>query len=417
MTPKPLLALALAIVLPGSALAQSRDPFTIVETGESFGSLQDAVASIGDGDGTIRIAPGRYRDCAVQEGGRVAFVAETRGTAIFDGGICEGKAVLVLRGRASFVDGLVFTPDANYAGSAASVELLTGDRVGFKDEPDLRLAAHEAAHVVQQRRGVQLKGDVGRPGDPYERQADRAAEAVVAGKPAEGILDENPGQAAPHVQKACDCGGSGCAACQAEEAPVQAELEVNATRLFEPGVFAEELERRPPTPRLTEGPFYPDRLPLDTDNDLLVIHDAITPAVGEVTHLGGRILDAYGDPVRNALVEIWQVDHNGAYIHSGSANANQRDANFQGYGRFLTGSRGEYYFRTVKPVTYPGRVPLDPASNQPWLYRPHGQPDVPDRQQPFIWSGKAPAGPVNPIPGTDNSGLRQDSLFVIEPVE
>src|SRR5690606_34997714 len=51
--------------------------------------------------------------------------------------------------------------------------------------------------------------------------------------------------------------------------------------LYTPGAFAEELTRTPPQ---TEGPFYPDRLPLDTDNDLLVINDAITPAVGEVTH-------------------------------------------------------------------------------------------------------------------------------------
>src|SRR3954452_20573140 len=83
------------------------------------------------------------------------------------------------------------------------------------------------------------------------------------------------------------------------------------------GALAEELVR---TPRQTEGPFYPNRLPLDTDNDLLIINDAISPAVGEVTHLGGRILDARGNPVRNALVEIWQVDANGAYIHSRDPN-------------------------------------------------------------------------------------------------
>jgi protocatechuate 3,4-dioxygenase beta subunit len=118
--------------------------------------------------------------------------------------------------------------------------------------------------------------------------------------------------------------------------------------------FAEELVR---TPRLTEGPFYPTRLPLDTDNDLLVINDAITPAVGTVAHLGGRILDAAGNPMRNVLVEIWQVDGNGAYLHERTANRHKRDANFQGFGRFLTGSSGEYYFRTIKPVRYPGRVP------------------------------------------------------------
>ena len=121
-----------------------------------------------------------------------------------------------------------------------------------------------------------------------------------------------------------------------------------------PGAFAEELVR---TPAQTEGPFYPDKLPLDTDNDLLIINDTISPAVGEITHLGGRILDAKGDPIRNALVEIWQVDHNGAYLHSGTSNREKRDGNFQGFGRFLTGSTGEYYFRTVKPVPYPGRTP------------------------------------------------------------
>ena len=79
------------------------------------------------------------------------------------------------------------------------------------------------------------------------------------------------------------------------------------------GAFADELVR---TPRQTEGPFYPDKLPLDTDNDLIVVNDSLTPAVGQITHLTGRILDHKGDPIRNALVEIWQVDNSGAYIHT-----------------------------------------------------------------------------------------------------
>src|SRR6187401_2376906 len=121
-----------------------------------------------------------------------------------------------------------------------------------------------------------------------------------------------------------------------------------------PGAFAEELVR---TPQQTEGPFYPVKLPLDTDNDLLIVNDSITPAVGEITNLSGRVLDAKGGPLRNVLVEIWQVDHNGAYLHEKSGNADRRDSNFQGFGRFMTGSTGEYYFRTVKPVPYPGRCP------------------------------------------------------------
>src|SRR5215212_11881448 len=129
---------------------------------------------------------------------------------------------------------------------------------------------------------------------------------------------------------------------------------VAASHFWTPGAFADELVRTPPQ---TEGPFYPDHLPLDTDNDLIVINDAITPAIGEITHLSGRLLDSRGEPLRNVLVEIWQVDNNGAYLHSGTSNRDKRDKNFQGFGRFLTGSTGEYYFRTVKPVAYPGRTP------------------------------------------------------------
>jgi protocatechuate 3,4-dioxygenase beta subunit len=120
------------------------------------------------------------------------------------------------------------------------------------------------------------------------------------------------------------------------------------------GLFAEELVR---TPRQTEGPFYPDHLPLDTDNDLIIVNDSLTPAVGEITHLSGRLLHPNGSPIKNALVEIWQCDHSGVYLHSHSSGGEHRDKNFQGFGRFLTGSTGEYYFRTIKPVKYPGRTP------------------------------------------------------------
>ncbi|HAM71291.1 MAG TPA: intradiol ring-cleavage dioxygenase [Verrucomicrobiales bacterium] len=124
--------------------------------------------------------------------------------------------------------------------------------------------------------------------------------------------------------------------------------------LSAPGAFADRLIQ---TPAQTEGPFYPDHLPLDTDNDLLVINNSITPAVGEVTYLSGRILDTKGAPIRNALVEIWQCDATGAYLHSKDTNKARQDKNFQGFGRFITGSSGEYLFRTIKPVSYPGRTP------------------------------------------------------------
>jgi len=126
-------------------------------------------------------------------------------------------------------------------------------------------------------------------------------------------------------------------------------LTLGAAVFTVPGLFAEELAR---TPRQTEGPFYPDHLPLDTDNDLIIVNDSITSAVGEVAWVSGRILDARGEPLRNVLVEIWQCDNRGVYLHTKDTHAT-RDKNFQGFGRFLTGSTGEYLFRTIKPVSYP----------------------------------------------------------------
>jgi len=117
------------------------------------------------------------------------------------------------------------------------------------------------------------------------------------------------------------------------------------------GVFAEALSLRTTAPT-TEGPFYPDKMPLDTDNDLLVNNDAITPAVGQVTHLSGRVLTMTGEPLRNAFVEIWQVDSTASYVHTKGRQPTGNDANFQGYGRFLTDSKGQYYFRTIKPISY-----------------------------------------------------------------
>jgi protocatechuate 3,4-dioxygenase beta subunit len=110
------------------------------------------------------------------------------------------------------------------------------------------------------------------------------------------------------------------------------------------------------TPEQTEGPFYPDRLPLDRDNDLTMVAGRQAPAAGEITDLTGRIVDLGGKPLRGVIIEIWQVDNNGHYIHTGDAGAGN-DANFQGFGRFETGQDGAYRFRTIKPVPYPGRTP------------------------------------------------------------
>jgi protocatechuate 3,4-dioxygenase beta subunit len=130
------------------------------------------------------------------------------------------------------------------------------------------------------------------------------------------------------------------------------QLGATAAFFTVPGLFAEELSRK--TPWVEEGPFYPPRLPLDTDNDLLLVNDSITPAVGEITHVSGRVLSTTGSAIRNATVELWEADTHGIYL-ADAGNRPQYDAHFQGFGRFLTGSTGEYYFRTIKPTAYSGR--------------------------------------------------------------
>jgi hypothetical protein len=118
---KPAILLAALALSATPLLAQGGSAsFTIRETGQGFGSLQEAVNAIGNARGTIVIAPGRYRQCAVQEGGDIAFAAAQPGTVTFEREACEGKAALVLRGRSATVTGLIFqnmsVPDQNGAG-------------------------------------------------------------------------------------------------------------------------------------------------------------------------------------------------------------------------------------------------------------------------------------------------------------
>jgi protocatechuate 3,4-dioxygenase beta subunit len=112
-----------------------------------------------------------------------------------------------------------------------------------------------------------------------------------------------------------------------------------------------------PTPRATEGPFYPTTLPLDSDNDLVSVTGQQAKARGTIAHVAGRVLDGAGAPVANARVEIWQCDWQGIYLHPRDGGQNRRDTGFQGFGATTTQSDGSYRFRTIKPVPYAGRTP------------------------------------------------------------
>ncbi len=132
------LAIAAAAAFPAAfAEAQSGASYVVVETGQGFGRLQDAVNAIGGGTGTIRIAPGRYADCAVQTQGSVSYIAATPGQTVFDGVACEDKAALVLRGSSARVEGLVFANikvgDWNGAGIRLEKGNLSVSQSWFRD--------------------------------------------------------------------------------------------------------------------------------------------------------------------------------------------------------------------------------------------------------------------------------------------
>jgi hypothetical protein len=150
---RPALILLVTALLGTSGLsAQSRGPFQVAETGRSYNKLADAVAAIGDGQGSIIIAPGTYRDCAIQTAGHISYRAQVAGQSIFDGGICEGKAALVLRGRAAAIDGIVFqrmaVPDGNGAGIRIEKGNLSVTRSVFRNSEQGILTAQAGSFEV-----------------------------------------------------------------------------------------------------------------------------------------------------------------------------------------------------------------------------------------------------------------------------
>ena len=109
------------------------------------------------------------------------------------------------------------------------------------------------------------------------------------------------------------------------------------------------------TPAQTEGPFYPVSKPADRDNDLVALEGADGKPAGEVLEFGGRLYEGSGMPVQGAIIEIWQTDDNGIYLHPGDRGSSRRDVNFQSFGEAVTGEDGSYSFRTIMPGNYEPR--------------------------------------------------------------
>ena len=134
------LAAAAVLLAAPAAYSQGQAPFVIQETGQGFARLDDAVSAVRDGTATIVIAPGTYHDCTVQTGGRITYKAAVPGQVIFEGSPCEDKAIFVLRGRGSVVDGVVFrgvrVPDGNGAGIRTEMGDLTVTNSMFLDSQE-----------------------------------------------------------------------------------------------------------------------------------------------------------------------------------------------------------------------------------------------------------------------------------------
>ncbi len=111
---------------------------------------------------------------------------------------------------------------------------------------------------------------------------------------------------------------------------------------------------RRPTPAQTEGPFYPDKLPSDSDADLLA-NGALRYGKGQAAWVEGTLTDADGRAMSGASIEIWQCDQDGRYHHP--RDGGQADPAFQGFGRATADAEGRWRFRTLRPVAYSGRTP------------------------------------------------------------
>lgn len=126
---------------------------------------------------------------------------------------------------------------------------------------------------------------------------------------------------------------------------------LGAMGLIRVGTAWAELLKR--TPEQILGPFYPVAKPVNGGNDLTMLPGRAGRAQGQVLHVMGRVLDAKGQPVAGARLEVWQANARGRYRHPGDTNPEPLDPNFDGYATLVSDASGRYGFKTIKPGSYP----------------------------------------------------------------
>jgi len=117
----------------------------------------------------------------------------------------------------------------------------------------------------------------------------------------------------------------------------------------------------PETLSETTGPVFGDDAVTELDGDLTRQHDG--EPLGERIVVSGRVVGTDGRPLRRTLIEIWQANAAGRYVHESDRHPAPLDPNFTGAGRVLTDDDGRYRFTTIKPGAYPWR-------NHPNAWRP-----------------------------------------------
>ena len=150
--------------------------------------------------------------------------------------------------------------------------------------------------------------------------------------------------------------------------------------------------RRPATRSEVTGPLdLARKLPCGDDN--LALQGPSRVAIGQLIHVGGRVLDEDGRPVRGAVVELWQANAAGRYFHPIDTRDAPLDPNFIGNGRVLTDDGGRYGFFTIKPGAYP--VPVADT----WWRPPHVHFSVlgPASLARLVTQMYFPGDPLNPL--------------------
>jgi len=185
--------------------------------------------------------------------------------------------------------------------------------------------------------------------------------------------------------------------------------------IMAPAVSALEL-----TPSQSEGPFYPTKKPADAGPDLTQ-HGSGAPAKGDVLALQGKVVDASGSPIANTRVEIWQSDYQGIYMHPRDQRTANRDKAFQFYGETLTGTDGQFAFRTIMPAPYSGRprhihAKITPPGGATLTTQFYFKGDDADLERDSIVRRLGPAlerVTLNPVPKAGSDGVLEATIAIV----